>query len=280
MFEQLNFLQEDFEKCRLQRIRKAILRLQEFEPAEGYYLSFSGGKDSLVIKTLADMAGVKYDAHYNMTTVDPPELIYFIKKNHPDVIIEKSETTMWRLIEKKLLPPTRLMRYCCDHLKERGGDGRFVITGVRWAESDRRKNSREIIEFDIYGSSSKKAIRRREKFRLLNDNDEKRRMIEHCTIKGKHIINPIIDWSDSDIWTFIKENNIPYCKLYDQGWKRIGCIACPLNSSTMKKELEAYPKFKKAYLRAFDRMLKERKRKGKETSWRTAEEVMEWWTCQ
>lgn len=68
----------------LDKVETAIKRLQTFEPPEGYYLAFSGGKDSAVIKALADMAGVKYDAHYNLTSVDPPELVKFIKDFHSD----------------------------------------------------------------------------------------------------------------------------------------------------------------------------------------------------
>lgn len=128
------------------KVEMAIQRLKTFEPEEGYYLAFSGGKDSCVIKALADMAGVKYDAHYNVTSVDPPELIYFIREHHPDVKFEYSydkegkRVTMWNLIPRKGMPPTRLVRYCCDVLKEHGGEGRFKVTGVRKAESFARSN--------------------------------------------------------------------------------------------------------------------------------------------
>ena len=81
MIEQLNV----YGKTKLE---VAIQRLKTFEPSEGYYLAFSGGKDSVVIKALADMAGVKYDAHYNVTSVDPPELVRFIKEKYPDVMWE------------------------------------------------------------------------------------------------------------------------------------------------------------------------------------------------
>ena len=147
MIEQLNV----YGKTKLE---VAIQRLKTFEPSEGYYLAFSGGKDSAVIKALADMAGVKYDAHYNVTSVDPPELVRFIKEKYPDVIWEYprhkdgTRATMWNLIPKKKMPPTRLVRYCCQVLKESGGDGRFTITGVRWAESSNRKNNQG--EITIY----------------------------------------------------------------------------------------------------------------------------------
>ena len=111
----------------IDKVEKAIKRLQLYEPKEGYYLCFSGGKDSVVIKALADMAGVQYDAHYNVTSVDPPELVRFIKKEYPEVEFDYprdkdgNRETMWTLIPKRKMPPTRLVRYCCAVLKERGG---------------------------------------------------------------------------------------------------------------------------------------------------------------
>lgn len=133
------------------KIWQAKERLIQFEPEEGYYLAFSGGKDSVVIKALAEMAGVKYDAHYNLTSVDPPELVHFIKEKHADVAIDiprykdGKQITMWNLIPKKLMPPTRLVRYCCAELKERSGEGRMTITGVRWAESSARAKNQGIV---------------------------------------------------------------------------------------------------------------------------------------
>lgn len=259
------------------KIEVAIDRIKTFEPKEGYYLAFSGGKDSIVCKELLNMAGVKYDAHYNNTTVDPPELIYFIREHHPEVTIHNPEETMWNLIPRKKMPPTRMVRYCCEVLKEKGGEGRFVVTGVRWAESNRRKKTRQSVEFDRYGSQSKEAIENREIF-INSDNDERRRMIENCTIKGKHILNPIIDWTDKEVWDFIKLRKLPYCELYDQGWDRLGCVGCPLaNKQQRMKEFRRYPKQKQAYIRAFKRMIDERKKAGLETEWETGEEVFKWW---
>lgn len=129
------------------KVDVAIKRLRGFEPEEGYYLAFSGGKDSVVVKALADLAGVKYDAHYNLTSVDPPELVAFIKEKHSDVSWEVPRKkdgrriTMWNLIPERKMPPTRIARYCCGALKEGGGEGRLTITGVRWAESPRRKRN-------------------------------------------------------------------------------------------------------------------------------------------
>ena len=131
------------------KVQKAIEIIRFFEPSDGsgYWLAFSGGKDSVVVKSLMDMAGVKYETHYHVTSVDPPELVRFIKEVHPDIIFDYpryengERITMWNLIPKKKMPPTRLMRYCCQSLKESGGQGRICVTGVRWAESTNRKNN-------------------------------------------------------------------------------------------------------------------------------------------
>lgn len=251
------------------KIKKSLERLKSFEPKEGYWLGFSGGKDSIVIKKLAEMANVKFESHYNHTTVDPPELIYFIREYHQDVIIDYPIMSMWDLIVKKLIPPTRLVRYCCSELKERGGKNRFVVTGVRWSESSKRKNRRTAIE--NFHSNPKYQF-------YTNDNYEGRMMIENCIKKGKFILNPIIDWSDSEVWEFIKLTKIKYCELYDCGYKRLGCIGCPMAYwKQREKEFFRYPKYKEKYIKTFDKMIKNRIKKYKETSWNSGEEVFDWW---
>lgn len=254
----------------ISKVQTAVSRIQAFVPPEGYYLAFSGGKDSQVLYHLAELAGVPFDAHYNVTGLDPPELVYFIRKHYPKVIFEYPGITMWRLIPKKMMPPTRIVRYCCAELKERGGMGRFVMTGVRWAESVRRKQKRALVE--VNGRSANLLM-------LNSDNDESRRLIESCTRKGKHVLNPIIDWTTSNVWDFLLERKIPYCSLYDEGFTRLGCIACPMGGEKqMKFELVRYPAYRQMYLRAFERMLANRAAHGLPVRlWSNAEEVMTWW---
>lgn len=251
------------------KVSCAIDRFRTFEPPEGYYLAFSGGKDSQCIYQLAKEAGVTFDAHYNITTVDPPEVIYFIRNHYPDVIAQSCGTSMWQLIETRGLP-TRRSRFCCDVLKEHGGEGRICITGVRWSESRKRKNNRK--PFEILGERSPKA--------LFNDNDEDRHLFENCSLKGKRIINPIIDWDEDDVWEYITSRRLPYCCLYDQGFKRIGCIGCPL-SSNMKFELDRYPKYRDNYLRAIRRNFIHCEQSGKSNNlygWKNSpERCLEWW---
>lgn len=282
MIHQLNMQGKD-------KVQVAIDRLKAFEPPEGYYLAFSGGKDSVVIKALADMAEVKYDAHYNLTSVDPPELVHFIKEKHPDVVIDRpkdkdgNQVTMWNLIPKKRIAPTRIARYCCQELKEHGGDGRMTITGVRWAESANRKNNQGHItvmkggkqDLDKLVGSGNFTETLRGGVVLNNDNEESRKMVEQCYKLSKTVVNPIIDWLDSDVWEFIHEYEIPYCKLYDEGYKRLGCIGCPMSTHQSEK-LERYPKYKQAYIRAFDRMIEAFTDKSK-CGWKTGEDVYKWW---
>jgi len=252
------------------KVAIAIDRLKAFEPEEGYYLAFSGGKDSQCIYHLAVEAGVKFDAHYNITGIDHPELVYFIRQNYSDVIRDMYKTSMWRLIERNG-PPTRLKRFCCKELKEHGGEGRICVTGVRWAESVRRKNDRKVLEY--MGKTKKQKM-------LFDDNDEGRRLFENCMQKGKRVVNPIIDWLEEDVWEYLNSRKIEHCRLYDEGYKRLGCIGCPM-STHQEQELKDYPKFYKAYYRAVERFLPayfERcKAKGKEPFRKTAQEWMDWW---
>lgn len=254
------------------KINLAIGRLKAFEPPEGYFLAFSGGKDSQCIYHLAKMAGVKFDAHYSVTSVDPPELIRFIKEHYPDVQREiphdkdGKPITMWNLIPRKLMPPTRLVRYCCEEMKECHGKERVTLTGVRWAESVRRRARQGVA-----------VIQKRESIILNDDNDENRRMIEQCYRTHKTLVNPIVDWTDDDVWEFLNEVvKAPHCELYDQGYTRLGCIGCPM-SYHVAEELDRYPKFKAAYIRAFEKMIAERNKRGLPTEWKTGEEVMDWW---
>lgn len=276
------------------KVEAAIERLKCFEPEEGYYVAFSGGKDSQCVYHLCQMAGVKFDAHYAVTSVDPPELVQFIKQYYPDAwegrehhYVDGKPVTMWNLIPRKRLPPTQFQRYCCEWLKESTGEGRINVTGVRWDESVNRSKIHGIVTIPkatkriktvTSGYASLVTQTARGGVILNDDNDEARRVVEHCYRTSKTMVNPIVDWSDADVWEFLNSNGIPHCCLYDQGYKRLGCIGCPMSRSVgMKRDLERWPKYKEMYLRAFANMLKVRKENSLPTEWETAEEVMTWW---
>lgn len=228
------------------------------------------------------MAGVKFDAHYSVTSVDPPELVHFIKSHYPDVSIDvmvyddnKPEhhykdgrpkpITMWSVIADNSVPPSRTIRYCCQKLKETGGGGRVTVTGVRWAESRNRKASHGVVSFknkpvrtkklaDELGANYK--LNKHGGVILNDDNDPERRMVEQCYRTRKTLVNPIVDWTDDDVWTFLNTNNIEHCSLYDEGFDRLGCIGCPLSGTKhMQRDFERWPKYKELYIRAFEQMI-------------------------
>ena len=164
----------------------------------------SGGKDSAVCREIVRRARIPFEIHHNLTTADEPQTIYYVRDifrklelegitccvNYP--IYKGQRVTMWSLIPMKKFPPTRLQRYCCQICKENSCRERFITTGVRWAESVKRKNKRGVFE-NFVSDPSKNII-------LNNDNDEQRMLFESCTLKGKRICNPIVDWRDSDVW--------------------------------------------------------------------------------
>ena len=267
----------------------AIERLQAAsEMSLQYYglplvVTDSGGKDSQVCKELALRAGIPFEIMHNHTTADAPETVRFVRqeaKRFEELGIKYTinmptykgkRTSMWNLIPQKLMPPTRKVRYCCSVLKEKGGAGRFIVTGVRWAESASRKNGRGIYEKN--GDKEHRII-------LNNDNDDRRMLFENCRLKSKRTVNPIIDWKQDDVWNFLDDARSPINPLYAEGWCRVGCIGCPLaGDKTQMQEFKRWPKYEQLYLNAFDRMLKERVRRatdGNEMSWQTARDVMHW----
>lgn len=118
-------------------IRKGEKLALLMQPNKGYYVGFSGGKDSQVVLELTRMAGVKYRAVYNNTTIDNPQNVLFIRHNYPEVEISNPSKNFFKLVEEQGLP-NRISRFCCKHLKERGGIGYVTITGVRHQESRNR----------------------------------------------------------------------------------------------------------------------------------------------
>lgn len=264
------------------KLQIAIDRLKAFEPPEGYYVAFSGGKDSQCVYHLCKLAGVKFDAHYAVTSVDPPELVHFIKSHYPDVEFEhqywddgKPEhyypngrpkpITMWNLIADNTLPPTRKVRYCCASLKEPGGKGRITVTGVRWSESINRKKSHDVVGFHGKPVGTRKIaeangaefkLNKHGEVIMNDDNDAARRTVEQCYRTRKTLVNPIVDWDEEDVWDFLNDLGVKHCSLYDEGFKRLGCIGCPLSGSKhMIRDFERWPKYKEMYIRAFQKMI-------------------------
>lgn len=250
--------------------------------------TYSGGKDSDVMLELFRRSGVPFEVHNSHTTVDAPQTVYHIREKFYELELKGIKcdieppryngkpVSMWELIPLKGIPPTRMARYCCQVLKEGGCNNRYIATGVRWSESIARANRGT---YEVIGKNKKEGIYLSDEVMIMNDNSEKRRMIEKCELKAKSVVNPIIDWLDKDIWEFIRQEHIVYNPLYDMGYKRVGCIGCPMAGKRRWKEFADFPTYKKAYIRAFDKMLKVLKEKRKDNlpKWKTGYEVFLWW---
>lgn len=235
------------------KIERAVDLLKMYQPKDRpYYGCFSGGKDSCVIKEIARLGNINVIWNYNVTTIDPPELTRFIKKFHSDVVWHVPEENFFD-VARRMGFPTRKNRWCCEVFKEtRTPIGEVMIFGVRADESPRRaKQWKEVSAH---------------------------------TRTQAYVISPIIDWTDSEVWQFVKSRAIPYCQLYDQGMKRIGCIGCPM-SRHVKEELQRWPHFEKRWRNLFHQIWELRsgcpdRRKRVwfgDKYFRSADEMFNWW---
>lgn len=247
----------------IKKAESLALKYQDY----GFHLAFSGGKDSQVIYHLCKMANVKFKAVMQVTTLDTPELMKFVRKNYPDVVMERPKINFYKLIVKKKSLPTRMIRYCCQYLKEGAGAGTVTILGIRKAES-RQRNKRNELEI-----SGKKYSNSLDQFNIDNEN-------KILCIKGKDkiLLSPIIDWSERDVWQFIKSNNIEYCSLYDNGFKRIGCLFCPMISGKTKaKERVLFPKVEATIKKSIQQLIDDNNYCNNFGEFQNPDEIFNWW---
>lgn len=246
-------------------LRKAEKLAFAYDNENGYYFAFSGGKDSQCLYHIASVAGVKFKAHMNLTSVDPPEVIRFVKQQYPDVDMIKPRDSIYNIAIKKQMLPTMRVRWCCAEFKESAGAGKVTLIGIRHAESTRRAKRNEVEinnrkfsgtleQLDEYREKQNNIKKRGRKpqakeINITNADDER---VLGC-IHGKEIllISPIIYWTDEDVWSFLSTLGIAHCELYDQGFHRIGCINCPMSSHKQKMiEIARYPHVKRNWLKA------------------------------
>ena len=246
----------------LQKAEKIALN---YDAEQGYYLAFSGGKDSQALYHMTQLAGVRFQGHMNLTSVDPPEVIRFVKKNYPEVeLIKPGKSIFQHAIEKQILPTMRV-RWCCAEYKETAGAGKVTLIGIRKAESTRRAKRNEVeinnrkFSGDLDGleeylqEQKAKRMKRKSKADGVNITNADEEQTLGC-IHGKEslLISPIIYWTEQDVWEFLNEVvKVPHCSLYDEGWHRIGCIGCPMSSHKQKMlENERYPHIKRGWIKA------------------------------
>lgn len=229
---------------------------------------YSGGKDSDVILQLAKESGVPFRVTHNLTTADPPDNVYYIRRVFAALREEGIEAkinipkrSLWKIMRETLVIPSRMMRVCCSELKERKmPDAPYIVTGVRWAESANRRAKSGIAM--VY-TSSDRADRAAAAGLLTTDDASSRRLFEQCQMRGVRVLNPIIDWGDDDVWDYLASRHIEGNPLYKEGWTRIGCVGCPLACRRAREIAFArYPKLYKAWHDAIAYVIARRREMG------------------
>lgn len=235
-------------------------------PTDGYFVGFSGGKDSQVLLDLVKRSGVPHKAYYSVTTNDPPENLYFIRNHYPEVTFVHHHPNLYSLIAKKGLP-TIHHRWCCKLFKEGEGTGNVVLTGVRREESAKRANYPTI---DV--RSRRKAHTDRTTPYTIDNLTEN----HHDCIKGqdKIMIYPLADWTSTDIWVYIVENKMPVNPCYKLSG-RVGCMFCPYSSEEQITHYETtHPLFHQLLLANLQKFLDKR---GGDKKIHSTLEYYDWW---
>lgn len=249
----------------IELLRKAEKIAMNYDKDDGFFLAFSGGKDSQALYHIAELGGVKFKAHMNLTSVDPPEVIRFVKKFYPDVELVKPKESIYSIAIRRRILPTMRVRWCCAEFKESAGAGKVTLIGIRHEESSRRakRNEVEISSRKFSGTldgleeyrqeqKAKKARKKSQKDGVNMMNADKEQTLG-C-IHGKEIllISPIIHWTERDVWEFLnKVVQVEHCELYDEGWRRLGCICCPMSSAKHKRMEELrWPHVKRNWIKA------------------------------
>lgn len=217
-------------KTSIETIQKAA-KLAKNYTGKPLVVAFSGGKDSQTVYHLTEAAGVDFEAAYSATTIDPPEVVRFIREHYPSVRFHVPTMSFWKLVEKTRMLPSRRMRYCCSVLKEATHQGRVTLTGVRREESAKRAN-RQVLDIN-------------KKPRQFDEFERSDKIDVQCFGNGKEKIsvNPILDWTETDVWQYLDNVvNVRHCELYDQGRHRVGCLFCPMKArKEIVDDMQRYP---------------------------------------
>lgn len=254
-------------------------------------ICYSGGKDSdvmldIAIKTLKPEDFRVLNSH---TTLDAPETVYFIREKFATLISQGytcdisyptykgQRDSFWKLCERKKMLPTRLTRFCCAVLKEVSTPKQIAVVGVRESESKNREGRGE---FGLLADRETAKTAQHVNAMIEFDQDPNNPSSFECEIikgakKNKAVVcNPIYKFTDSDVWEYIKAEELKINPLYSKGYKRVGCVGCPMAGKGRYKEFADYPKYRENMIRLCDRILPIMNNKKK---FETGEDMFRWW---
>lgn len=254
----MDLFQEELEQTAIERIQKfaKIAKKVGFEVR----LGFSGGKDSQVCYDLCKRSGIEFRAFFNHS-FESITTLRFIREHYPDVIWRHDHPFGFirniRVNHKGLLPTVQKAYCCMDYKHNRKYVDDCSIVGVRKAESKKRKLR------TTFEAKNKTTMKQNKA--LFDEYFE-----EHCQSTGTAGIiqlKPIIDWTDANVWDYIKAHNLPVNPEYKKA-KRVGCIVCPkANFTSNYIGLLEYPKLIDAFI-----MAREKAERDGEINWEITSE--------
>jgi phosphoadenosine phosphosulfate reductase len=219
-----------------------IRRIQTYCQGRQITVAYSGGKDSTVLVDLFRRSGIPYTVIHNVVPFDPPEIHEFVRRQSNVTLIPPKRGVAYTFTDYAIMP-TRSHRWCCREYKEARTPLGNIAIGIRWQESTRRSH---------------------------------RSIVSTCNRRpGQFILSPIIDWTEQDVWSYIHDNSLESCSLYREGWRRVGCVLCPL-VKVHEAEMARWPKIIDLWVQANHYVFEARKTMGRlrfpdeATQWR-------WW---
>jgi 3'-phosphoadenosine 5'-phosphosulfate sulfotransferase (PAPS reductase)/FAD synthetase len=233
------------------KIEKTKLRIKEwYEHWDGQvYVSFSGGKDSTVLLHLARRMYPDVEAVFSDTGLEFPEIKEFVR-SVDNVTWLNPKMGFREIIEKHGYPiiskdvanciegGRKGQKYRLDRLdgtlkNEDGSKSRYdrsnwnYLMGAPFKISDLCCNESKKKPFKLYEKMTKK------KAIVGTMTEESQLRVSSWLLTGcnsfdtkRPMSTPLSFWTERDVWHYIKQNNIPYSKIYDMGYKRTGCVFC------------------------------------------------------